>query len=186
MASSGDTNRLTPSCALADNAVVTRPKDNRGSPDGQHPPQLNWFSNHLTVTSAEVAFLTYSRRVERELPTPLLPLPDVQQSRRRILPTNFTPRHSLRIAASSQQRVPAAQHTQLMLAATLGVASDSDSVTVANLQQFFDKPLSNEQSHPLQLSFGSLSLQFCLVSQTLSHPLRRRVTRHRHVRLHHH
>lgn len=126
----GAQTRLAPSGTLC-------PVDLARSVDELQLPQVG----PRGVQSAETTLLTYSRWVKHSLP--LLPLPDVHQPRQKTLPTNFTPRRSPRLAASTQQRVLAAQQTKLMLVATLGVTSHSGTSAVTKFHKLFDNPLTD-------------------------------------------
>lgn len=117
------------------------------------PPGSKWLVRSVSplqsplscptnIQPTETALLTYSCRIKRALPFPLLPLPDVQQVRRKVLHSNFTPRRSPRLASSYPNRAPATQCTQLIPAATMGVTSDTASGTVSKFHKLFGNLLS--------------------------------------------
>lgn len=122
------------------------PRDNSG-PVGHHPSpqtfplaeevdQFSLAAASPTSKHNEVTLLTYSRRVKENMPTPLLPLSDVQRSRRKTLPAHFTPRCSAGLAASTNQCVPVEQWAQLMLARKLGLATEVDTANLASITKY--------------------------------------------------
>lgn len=117
-------------------------------------PQLQSLHSSPRGTQlVETALITYSRRIKCALPSPILSLPDVQQARWNVLPTNFTPRRSARLTASYSNCAPTALRTKLMLATTLGVSADSASGTVTKFHKLFNSPLSSDQIKALATRF---------------------------------
>lgn len=89
--------------------------------------------------------MTYLRRVKRDTPTSLLPLPDLQQSRGKNLLASFTPRRSTRLAVKAKQRTPAITKTHRLLTDALGMNASDGVVSLAKLQTAFDNQLSSDQ-----------------------------------------
>lgn len=141
---------LEVSASVQQIATLGQPQNiaNGSSDLSQHSPPRVDLEGHALLGSLappdDSSLITFARRVKKHLIFPLLPLPDLQQSRGKAISEDFTPRKSARIA-SRRQRPLVANRVELVLAEKMGISPGTNLLVMDAISKY--QELFNSQLH---------------------------------------